>query len=90
MLLKLQLAPGAKPVVELDISATASVLDLKDIINSLNKTKDSKNLHCVFKHQSQRVPSILEDDKCLSDYNITEGCTIKYIYQKASTGTTTP
>jgi hypothetical protein len=28
----------------------------------------------------------LENDKKLSDYNITEGCTIKYVFQQASTG----
>lgn len=86
MLLKLQLEPGRKLILNLTIDSTATVTDLKQAINALNKTKDPLTLHTIFKSPLKKYPDILEDNKLLSDYDIVDNCTIKYLYQKASTG----
>ena len=91
MKLFLQLEPGKKLILDLEIKETASVLDLKEAINQLNSTKNPEHLHCIFQNKldkAQKYPQILEDDKTLADYKITEGHVIKYLYKEASTGTT--
>ena len=88
MQLKIQLEPGAKLVLDLGVQRDATVAALKDAIHALNKGKDRAHLHCVFKDPSQKYPEILEDDRTLADYNISQGCTVKYLYQQASTGST--
>ncbi len=86
MLLKIQLEPGAKLVLDLRVRRGATVAQLKDAIHALNKGKDRAHLHCVFKHASAKYPEILEDDKTLAEYNVADGDRVKYLYQQASTG----
>jgi hypothetical protein len=88
MKIKLQLEPGKKLVLDLEIDSSASVIDLQKAINELNSTKDPNNLHIVYKSPLKKYPDILEEDKLLSDYSIGEGSVVKYLYQKASTGET--
>ena len=85
----LQLEPGKKLILDLEIEASATVTDLKASINALNQTKDPANLHCIFKSNLKKYPDILEDSKTLADYNIAEGSVIQYLYQQASTGEST-
>ena len=74
----LELQPGKKVQLPLEIPdeelPTFTVAVLKARIMELNTSKAADELHVV--HKS----SILEDEKLLSEYNVQDGDTIKYLF----------
>ena len=78
MKLILSLQPGNKLQIPLEIPEdevqSMTVADLKEKIMSFNKTKKIEELHVVYKSQ------ILDDSDAFSNYNITDGETLKFLF----------